>query len=31
MVFQERTYAVLIVSAGERFNSALMGLLPVTD
>ena len=31
MVFQERTYTVLIVSPGTRFNSALKALLPVTD
>ncbi len=31
MVFQERTYAVLIVSAGDRMAEALTALLPVTD
>ena len=31
MVFQEHTYSVLIVSAGERFGSAVKALLPVTD
>ena len=31
MVFQERTYAVLVVSASEKFHEVLHGLLPVTD
>ncbi len=31
MVFQERTYAVLIVSASEKFTLAARGLLPPTD
>ena len=31
MVFQERTYSVLLVSAGEKFVRALSGLLPPTD
>ena len=31
MVFQERTYSVLVVSASEKFNSNIMPLLPVTD
>ena len=31
MVFQERTYTVLIVSSGVRFNNALKALLPATD
>lgn len=31
MVFQERTYSVLLVSASEKFNTATMGLLPTTD
>lgn len=31
MVFQERTYSVLLVSAGEKFSRALSGLLPPTD
>lgn len=31
MVFQERTYSVLVVSASDKFNSSIMGLLPVTD
>ena len=31
MVFQERTYGVLIVSASEKFNSAMRTLLPMTD
>ena len=31
MVFQERTYAVLIVSAAEKFISTTMTLLPMTD
>ena len=28
MVFQERTYSVLLVSAGEKFAQTVMGLLP---
>jgi len=31
MVFQERTYAVLIVSASEQFYTAATALLPVSD
>ena len=31
MVFQERTYSVLVVSASDKFNSSIMALLPVTD
>lgn len=31
MVFQERTYAVLIVSPGDRMAEALQALLTVTD
>jgi AmiR/NasT family two-component response regulator len=31
MVFQERTYSVLLVSAGEKFARTLSGLLPPTD
>ena len=31
MVFQERTYSVLIVSASEKFNDAAIALLPMTD
>ncbi|MBO4914998.1 MAG: ANTAR domain-containing protein [Oscillospiraceae bacterium] len=31
MVFQERTYAVLIVSTGEKFDEAMRALLPPTD
>lgn len=31
MVFQERTYSVLLVSASEKFNTATMDLLPATD
>lgn len=31
MVFQERTYSVLLVSASAKFNTAIMPLLPVTD
>ncbi len=31
MVFQERTYAVLMVSASEKFNTATRALLPPTD
>lgn len=31
MVFQERTYSVLIVTAAERFTNSIMPLLPMTD
>lgn len=31
MIFQERTYSVLLVSASEKFNASMMPLLPVTD
>ena len=31
MVFQERTYRVLIVTASDSFVSSVMPLLPVTD
>ena len=31
MVFQERTYSVLLVSASDKFNAATTTLLPVTD
>lgn len=31
MVFQERTYSVLIVTASERFIDSIMPLLPMTD
>ena len=31
MVFRERTYGVLVVSASEKFNSAMRTLLPMTD
>ena len=31
MVFQERTYSVLLVSASEKFNAAIRPLLPATD
>jgi two-component system, response regulator PdtaR len=31
MVFRERTYSVLIVSASDSFNNALTNLLPMTD
>ena len=31
MVFRERTYSVLVVSASEKFNTTAMQLLPVTD
>lgn len=31
MVFQERTYSVLIVSASEKFSEAARALLPPTD
>ena len=31
MVFQERTYSVLLVSAAEKFIGAIMPLLPPTD
>lgn len=31
MVFQERTYSVLVVSASDAFTSSIMPLLPMTD
>ena len=31
MIFQERTYAVLLVSAAQSFNNSIMNLLPMTD
>ena len=31
MVFQERTYSVLIVTASDSFTNSIMPLLPVTD
>ncbi|NLT13755.1 MAG: ANTAR domain-containing protein [Clostridiales bacterium] len=31
MVFQERTYSVLVVSSSEKFNATTATLLPVTD
>jgi len=31
MVFQERTYCVLLVSASEKFNATILPLLPGTD
>lgn len=31
MVFQERTYSVLIVSASDNFTNSIMPLLPMTD
>ncbi len=31
MVFQERTYSILLISASEKFNAATLPLLPVTD
>lgn len=31
MVFQERTYSVLLVSASEKINTAILALLPMTD
>lgn len=31
MVFQERTYSVLIVTASDSFVSSVMPLFPVTD
>lgn len=31
MVFQERTYSVLIITASERFTASIMPLLPMTD
>lgn len=31
MVFQERTYSVLLVSAAEKFNASVLALLPSTD
>lgn len=31
MFFRERTYSVLIVSASEKFNAAILPLLPISD
>ena len=31
MIFQEKTYSVLMVSASDKFNAATMDLLPTTD
>lgn len=31
MVFQERSYSVLVVSSAEKFNSAITTLLPAAD
>ena len=31
MVFQERTYSVLLVSASEKFRTTILPLLPTTD
>lgn len=31
MVFQDKTYSVLLVSAAGKFNTATMDLLPMTD
>ena len=31
MVFQERTYSVLLVTASDSFTAKIMPLLPVTD
>ncbi|MBO4288749.1 MAG: ANTAR domain-containing protein [Lachnospiraceae bacterium] len=31
MIFQERTYSVLLVSASEKFRTAMQALLPMTD
>ena len=31
MIFQERAYAVLLVSAAQSFNNSIMNLLPMTD
>lgn len=31
MIFQERTYSVLLVSAAPSFNASIMNLLPMTD
>ena len=31
MIFQERTYSVILVSASDKFNTTIMPLLPVTD
>lgn len=31
MIFQERTYSVLLVSASDKFNAATMDLLPMSD
>ena len=31
MVFQDRVYSVLIVTASDRFKNSIMPLLPMTD
>ena len=31
MVFQNRVYSVLIVTASDRFTNSIMPLLPMTD
>ena len=31
MIFQERTYSALLVSASDKFNNTIMPLLPMTD
>lgn len=31
MIFQERTYSVLLVSASKKFNTSILTLLPSTD
>ena len=31
MVFQDRVYSVLIVTASDRFTNSIMPLLPMTD
>jgi len=31
VIFQERTYSVLLVSASEKFNTSILTLLPPTD
>lgn len=31
MIFQERTYSVLLVSTSDKFNTTIMPLLPSTD
>ena len=31
MVFEERTYSVLVVSAGQKFRDAMAAMLPYSE